>query len=104
MSFASSRVGASAELTEIDPTAIAARSPWELFWRRFREDRLAMAALIFLAILVLVAIFAPLVVKIFGAPDPDYRDQSALDPVFATATGPSSRATSSASTVWGETS
>jgi peptide/nickel transport system permease protein len=83
-------VGASAELTEIDPTAIAARSPWELFWRRFREDKLAMAALIFLAILVLVAIFAPLVVKIFGAPDPDYRDQSALDPVFATATGPSS--------------
>ena len=42
-------VGASAELTEIDPTAIAARSPWELFSRRFREDRLAMAALIFLA-------------------------------------------------------
>jgi peptide/nickel transport system permease protein len=83
-------VGASAELTEIDPTAIAARSPWELFWRRFREDRLAMAALIFLVILVLVAIFAPLVVKIFGAPDPDFRDQSALDPVFATATGPSS--------------
>jgi ABC-type dipeptide/oligopeptide/nickel transport system permease subunit len=83
-------VGASAELTAIDPTAIAARSPWELFWRRFREDKLAMAALIFLAILVLVAIFAPLVVKIFGAPDPDFRDQSALDPVFATATGPSS--------------
>jgi len=83
-------VGASAELVEIDPTAIAARSPWQLFWRRFREDRVAMAALIFLAILVLVAIFAPLVVNIFGAPDPDYRDQSALDPIFATATGPSS--------------
>jgi ABC-type dipeptide/oligopeptide/nickel transport system permease subunit len=84
-------VGASAELTEIDPTAIAARSPWQLFWRRFREDRVAMAALIFLAVLVLVAIFAPLVVKIFGAPDPEYRDQNALDPVFATATGPSSQ-------------
>ena len=50
-----------------------------------------MAALIFLAVLVLVAIFAPLVVKIFGAPDPDFRDQSSLDPVFATATGPSSQ-------------
>jgi ABC-type dipeptide/oligopeptide/nickel transport system permease subunit len=83
-------VGASAELTEIDPTAIAARSPWQLFWRRFREDKVAMAALIFLVLLVLVAIFAPVVVKIFGAPDPDYRDQSSLDPVFATATGPSS--------------
>ena len=49
-----------------------------------------MAALVFLVLLVLIAIFAPLVVKIFGAPDPDYRDQSSLDPVFATATGPSS--------------
>lgn len=83
-------IGASADLVEIDPMAIAARSPWQLFWRRFREDRLAMASLVFLALLVLIAIFAPLVVNIFGAPDPDYRDQSALDPVFATATGPSS--------------
>jgi peptide/nickel transport system permease protein len=82
-------VGASAELTEIDPTAIAARSPWELFWRRFREDRLAMASLIFLALLVLVAIFAPEVVKIFGAPGPNERDTGALD-IFGTATGPSS--------------
>jgi peptide/nickel transport system permease protein len=81
-------VGASAELTEIDPTAIAARSPWQLFWRRFREDWLAMASLIFLFLLVLMAIFAPLVIKIVGAPGPDTRDTSALD-IFGTATGPS---------------
>jgi peptide/nickel transport system permease protein len=83
-------VGGSAELTEIDPTAIAARSPWQLFSRRFREDRLAMASLIFIALLVLVAIFAPLVIKIFGAPGPDVRDTSALD-IFGTPTGPSSQ-------------
>ena len=82
-------VGASAELTEIDATALAARSPWRLFWNRFREDRLAMASLIFLGLLVLVAIFAPLVVKIFGAPGPSTRDTGALD-IFGTATGPSS--------------
>jgi peptide/nickel transport system permease protein len=82
-------VGASADLTEIDPTAIAARSPWELFWRRFREDKLAMASIIFLAILVFVAIFAPLIMNIFGAPGPDERDTGALDPLFATPTGPS---------------
>jgi peptide/nickel transport system permease protein len=82
-------VGASPDLAQIDPTAIAARSPWELFWRRFREDRLAMASLVFLAILVLVAIFAPLVVKIFGAPPPNERDTGALD-IFGTPTGPSS--------------
>jgi peptide/nickel transport system permease protein len=83
-------IGASADLVEIDPTAIAARSPWQLFSRRFREDKVAMASLVFLGLLVLVAIFAPLVVKIFGAPGPDARDTGALDPLFATPTGPSS--------------
>ncbi|MGH2954935.1 MAG: ABC transporter permease [Solirubrobacterales bacterium] len=82
-------VGASADLTEIDPTAIAARSPWQLFWRRFREDRLAMSALVFIAFLALVAIFAPVVVDIAGASGPDERDSGALDPIFATPTGPS---------------
>jgi peptide/nickel transport system permease protein len=83
-------VGGSAELTEIDPTKIAARSPWQLFWRRFREDKLAMASLVFLVLLVLVAIFAPLIVKAVGAPGPDFEDQNALNQTFATATGPSS--------------
>jgi len=48
-----------------------------------------MASLVFIGVLILVAIFAPLVVSLFGAPDPNFRDQDALDPVFATATGPS---------------
>jgi ABC-type dipeptide/oligopeptide/nickel transport system permease subunit len=82
-------VGGSAELTEIDPTAIAARSPWRLLWRRFREDRLAMVSLVFLVLLVLMAIFAPLVIKVVGAPDPNVRDTDALD-IFGTPTGPSS--------------
>jgi peptide/nickel transport system permease protein len=83
-------VGAAADLAQIDPSAIAARTPWQTFSRRFREDRLAMASVVFVAILIVVAVFAPVVVDIFGAPDPDYRDQSALDPLFSTATGPSS--------------
>ena len=83
-------VGGSAELTEIDPTKIAARSPWQLFWRRFKEDKLAMASLVFLTILVLVAILAPVIVDVVGAPGPDVDDPNALDPTFATASGPSS--------------
>jgi peptide/nickel transport system permease protein len=83
-------VGASAEITEIDPTKIAARSPWQLFWRRFREDKLAMASLVFLAVLIIIAIAAPLVIKIVGAPGPNVEDQNALNATFATATGPSS--------------
>jgi ABC-type dipeptide/oligopeptide/nickel transport system permease subunit len=80
---------AALEVAGVEATKIATTSPWQLFWRRFQEDRLAMAALAFIALLVLVAIFAPLVLTIFGAPEPDARDTGALDPVFATPTGPS---------------
>jgi peptide/nickel transport system permease protein len=48
-----------------------------------------MASLVFLVLLTLMAIFAPLVVKLAGAPGPNVMDTSALD-VFGTATGPSS--------------
>ncbi|MEO8092169.1 MAG: ABC transporter permease [bacterium] len=82
-------MGGSPDLMEFDAAAIEARSPGQLFWRRFKEDRLAMASLIFIALLVLGAIFAPLVVDLVGAPGPDERDAGALDPFFATATGPS---------------
>lgn len=82
-------VGGSAELVDSEFEA-PPRSPWQLFWARFREDKLALASLAFIALLILIAIFAPLVVSAFGAPDPDARDTGALDPLFATPTGPSS--------------
>ena len=69
---AGTAVGGSAELIEFDPTAIAARSPWQLFWRRFKEDKLALASLVFLVFLVLVAIFAPLVVEPRGSTWSEY--------------------------------
>jgi peptide/nickel transport system permease protein len=81
-------VGASADLVSLDVSEIRARSPWQLFWRRFREDRVALLSLVFIGLLVLVAVIAPVVVSAFGAPGPDARDSEALDPVFATPTGP----------------
>ena len=63
-------------------------TPWQLLWRRFRSDRLAILSLGFLAVLIIVAIFAPLVVEALGLPDPNTRDPSARD-VFGTASGPS---------------
>ena len=83
-------VGAGAELTEIEAGAALPRTPWQLFWRRFLDDKLALGALVFIVLLVLIAIFAPVVVDIAGAPGPDERDTAALDPLFATPTGPSS--------------
>ena len=83
-------VGAGAELTEIDAGGVLPRTPWQLFWHRFLDDKLALGALAFIVLLILIAIFAPVVVDIAGAPGPDVRDTAALDPLFATPTGPSS--------------
>jgi peptide/nickel transport system permease protein len=67
---------------------IAARSPLQLFWRRFREDRLAIVALGFLALLVVLAVLAPVIVKVLGLPDPNTTSNESLD-AFGTPTGPS---------------
>jgi peptide/nickel transport system permease protein len=68
---------------------ITARSPLQLFWRRFRRDKVAMAALGFIILLILVAVFAPLIVKVVGAPAPNVQDTTALDD-FGLPAGPSS--------------
>ena len=68
---------------------ITARSPMQLFWRRLRRDKVAMAALAFIVLLILMAIFAPVIVSIVGAPGPKEQSSEALD-VFGTPTGPSS--------------
>jgi len=69
--------------------AVAARSPLQLFWRRFRRDKVAMTALVFIGILILVAIFAGPITRLFGAPAPNVQQTSALDS-FGLPSGPSS--------------
>jgi len=68
---------------------VAARSPLQLFWRRFRKDKVAVAAGIFIIILVFVAIFAPAIRNILGTPDPNVGNTDALDD-FGLPSGPSS--------------
>ena len=68
---------------------ITARSPMQLFWRRLRRDRVAMVALAFIVLLIIMAIAAPAIVSLAGAPGPKVQSSEALD-VFGTPTGPSS--------------
>jgi peptide/nickel transport system permease protein len=70
-------------------TEVAARSPLQLFWRRFRRDKVAMTALAFIAILILVAIFASPITKLIGAPAPNVQETAALDD-FGLPEGPTS--------------
>jgi peptide/nickel transport system permease protein len=58
---------------------IAARSPMQLFWRRLRQDRVAMTALVVVVLIVLVAILAPLIVKIVGTPNPQTTNADLTD-------------------------
>jgi peptide/nickel transport system permease protein len=68
--------------------AVAARSPLQLFWRRFRRDKVAMVALGFIVLLILAAVLAKPITKILGAPAPSVQETSSLDD-FGLPTGPS---------------
>jgi peptide/nickel transport system permease protein len=73
-----------AEATE----EIAARSPLQLFWRRLRKDRVALVSLAFVVFLVIVALAAPLIVKILGLPGPYVQNLNLTDE-FGSPLGPS---------------
>ncbi len=75
-------------LAGADGISYAARSPLQLFWRRFRRDRIALVSLAFILVLILVAIAAPLVVGLLGLPGPDVQNPN-LTNVFGSPLGPS---------------
>src|SRR5690242_13783802 len=47
-------------------TAVIGRTPWQLFWRRFKKDRVAFVGLGFIILLILLAIFAPVISDVRG--------------------------------------
>jgi peptide/nickel transport system permease protein len=51
----------------------------QLFWRRLRKDKVAMVALGFVILIVLVAVLAPLIVKIAGTPNPQTTNADLTD-------------------------
>lgn len=71
------------------------RTPWSEFWRKFRRQHLALAAGVFVILLVIVAVLSPQLVPY----DPEnYFDYDALN------AGPSAAHTGSASIRWAATS
>src|SRR5215211_6414749 len=79
--------GAAEETGLVDGKQVTARSPLQLFWRRLRRDHVAMVALGFVILAVLIAIFAPLIVKAVGAPGPNVQNADLLDE-FGSPSGP----------------
>jgi peptide/nickel transport system permease protein len=67
---------------------IAARSPLSLFWRRFRQDRVAVTSLAFIVLLIVLAIAAPLIIDVLGLPGPNTQNLNLTDS-FGLPLGPS---------------
>jgi peptide/nickel transport system permease protein len=79
---------------------IEGRSPWQIFWLRFKRDKLAFVGLGFIVLLILVAILSPVIAhniihhgpnELLGAPNPvtgEVKIPTALSPIGLPA-GPS---------------
>ena len=76
------------EISAPDMEEIVGRGPWQLFWVRFREDKVALGSLVVIAVIILTAIFAPVITKAIAHP-PNAQYPNALDPQFGMPTGPS---------------
>jgi peptide/nickel transport system permease protein len=69
---------------------VAGRTPWQLFYEQFRRDKLAVAAMVFIFVEILLALLAPVIVKAIAHP-PNAQYPGALNQQYGTPTGPSSR-------------
>ena len=77
-----------AALEFLDLGGDVARSPLQLFWRRLRQDRVAIMSLAFIVFLIAIAIAAPLVVSLLGLPGPNVQNLN-LTNSFGSPQGPS---------------
>jgi len=59
--------------------AVAGRSPWRIAWVRLRRDKVALGGGIVVVLLVLVAVFAPLIVALLGHPPQEFHYEK-IDP------------------------
>jgi peptide/nickel transport system permease protein len=72
-----------------DEPRILGRTPWQLFWSRFRQDRFALAGLSVIALLVLLALFAPVIAAGVGH-GPNELFQRQTTDIFGIPEGPTS--------------
>jgi len=69
-------------------TAVQGRSPWQLFWLRFKKDKAAIAGLVFVIFLVVLALSAPLVANHVAHHGPNELHQKERTTEFGLPLGP----------------
>ena len=57
---------------------IEGRSLWRISWTRLKRDKVAMAGGVVIVLLILMAVFAPLIVKLLGDPPNEFH-QNLID-------------------------
>ena len=65
---------------------IEGRSLWQISWMRLKRDKIAIAGGAFVVVLILVAVFAPLICKLIGVTPNDFH-QPLVDPSLQTPIG-----------------
>jgi peptide/nickel transport system permease protein len=66
--------------------AIAGRSLKQIAWRRLKKDRVAVGGAIVIIVLIVIAIIAPLLIKLLGHPFDEYHNDT-IDPTLGTPIG-----------------
>ncbi|GAA2089737.1 ABC transporter permease [Actinomadura alba] len=75
-----------AVLAGVDRKAIQGRSLGQIAWLRLKRDKVALGGGVVVLLLILAAVFAPVLVKLLGYP-PDEFHRELIDPVFSRPTG-----------------
>ncbi|WP_328668126.1 ABC transporter permease [Streptomyces sp. NBC_00322] len=71
---------------DVPQKAIEGRSPWKIAWIRLKRDKVALVGGFVVLLLIVVAIFAPLIVSWLGHP-PEELHEDAIDPLLGTPIG-----------------
>ena len=77
---------ATEEVTAVAGGSVQGRSLSRIAWARLKRDKLALAGGVVVLLLVLVAVFAPLITHLIGQ-DPDVYHENLIDPLFSTPNG-----------------
>jgi peptide/nickel transport system permease protein len=85
LEYAGQEAAAGEAALDADAAKIQGRSQWQLTWRRLRQDKVAMASLVVILVIVVLAIAAPLFVSISHHPPniayPNTGEDAAGNPV-----------------------
>jgi peptide/nickel transport system permease protein len=62
-----------------EPRTIQGRTPWQLAWARLRQDKVAILSAVIIVLIILMAIFAPLITHWFGTDPTQTNTNTGLD-------------------------